>query len=237
MNNHIFIVVFSFLSVCALADVYVIPELPCQWTFIWNCSNTDGYNWHVVQQVNGDFMRMERITSAGHFWEESVFRSDLDNEHIIQFTRSSKGRSEQVASDATIKLYMRPMSFKNNELIFAYDTATNDTYYGRECTHYHNNDENSDFYVGLDGLPIGKVTNNHTDITYTNYTWQKTAPLSWFVFDRSVNFNDERIYTAPIESICTSVSSSSSSEPQSKSVPVDDGDPFIVVIETDPIDE
>ena len=210
MNNHL--VVLSFLSVCALAGVYYVPKLPCEWTLIWNCSNPQGETWHVVQQVNGDFVRMERIGLGASFWEESVFRSDLDDEHIMQFTESNEGHFEQIPLDSTVRLYKRPIYFNNDEMTFTYDTRTNDTYFGVECIRYHNNNDNADFYVGFDGLPSGWVTERST----VNFTWQKTAPLSWFVFDRSVTFNDERIYTAPNESICPQVSSSSSSlEPQS----------------------
>jgi len=215
------LVVLSFLFSCAFAAVYYIPELPCNWTLIWNCTNSNGHTWHVVQQVNGESMRMERANFDGSEWLESVIRSDLDSVPW-QFTESSAGHYEKIASSATVKLYKRPFDFNDVELVFAYDYETNDTYYGQECVRYHNSDKNKDFYVGFDGLPIGWVTPGKI---FINFTWYDTAPLSWFIFDRSVNFTDERIYTPPNETICPPESSSSFPNPSPSPEPPSSSEP------------
>jgi len=205
-------VVLSALIVSAFAGTYVVPELPCEWTLIWNVSNAQ-YSWYSVQQVNGRFMRLERVTAVSTDPVEIVLRSDLDDSLIKKFIVSSGSRSESSVTYDSVSHYYRPVDFNDQP----YDTVVYSSkkcgmYYGKECTIYHHVDaQDYDLYVDSNGLPIGRVTSS----SVTNFTWLWKADLSLFVFPQSISFSDDRIHTPPDESICQQ--GTSSAEGQSSS--------------------
>jgi len=201
-------VVFSAFVAGAFAFLYTIPELPCQWSLIWNASNDRGDVWHSVQQVNGRFLRIERVFGTGEEVQR-VYRSDFDESLIYKFENSYDLHEEVAVKYDSIRYMFRPIHFGDEEMQFEYDTNTTGTYYGVDCSVLHRVYDDAYYFVGFDNFPIGWRSTDNNQRIEVNFTWYEKAPLDWFVFPRSVIFNDDRIYTPPTESLCPQ----SSSEP------------------------
>ena len=200
-----FFVILSALIVSVFAGgTYVIPDLPCEWTLIWNASSPQ-YTWHFVQQVNGRFMRLERVASGGSRQEEIILRSDLDGSSIKMFRNYIGVPSEETVTYESVKHFYGPVDYDKNPLDLDYDTEKCGYYYGKECTIYHTDDDEFDHFVNSNGFLIGRRNYYKVEV---NFTWQWKADLSWFAFPRSVSFNDDRIYTPPTESTCQQGTSS-----------------------------
>jgi len=192
-----------FVSVLAESGTYVVPELPCEWTLIWNGTYMDR-TYYYVQQVNGRFARVDRVGANGNH-EEFVLRNDLNCSLVYKFGIYSGKASVESGSYDSMKKYCRPIMFGDASFDFNYSSKQDGSYYGKECSIYFSSTDSETVYVDPDGLPIGRRGQNKE----INYTWYWKADLSWFVFPHSVSFADDRIYTQPVESICQQSTSSS----------------------------
>jgi len=92
----------------------------------------------------------------------------------------------------------------------------NADWYGVKCQKYINGRGATDIVDYLyvkDGFPIGLQKNNKE----FNFTFSEGAVLNEFVFDRSIQFAEQRVYSPPNTTYCSSLSSSSSSQTTSSS--------------------
>ena len=207
---------FSFvllvLSASVLAVHYELPKLPCGWTFTMSLDD-DLKGYDVTIHVNGRFMNYTMTEPKDFYF--MIIRSDLgDSESTVkEFIHSDdEPNFTEVVEFDRLKEFYQPLLPKGDPFSFDFDHVVDSTFHGKKCKKYYNDPDNPNddiFYADLNGFPLGltDADSEHECLMSFDST---VPPLRLFAFDKSVEFEDTRIYTPPKQSICSTSSSSTS---------------------------
>ena len=202
-------ILFSLLCLCVFAYHYELPEFPCALTVLLD---TDGQYLRLRQAwyANGDLMRYVYAESFSELFDDTVFRSDLSED--VNGTRCVKVFTSSFEHHNMTRLVppdqAEAMFGLRKHFDMYFDSVTDTSYRGQKCKKYFNDTKYIALYVGSDGFPIGMESANQDH----NITFTRKAPLSLFVLNKTIYFDDDRIHTPPKESSCPPDSSSLSSK-------------------------
>ena len=194
---------------------YEMPKAPCAWTFIQEIQDKGRYR--MSKYVNGYHMIIVRESLEGPVQTKGVYRRDLvenasDEEFVKGFYYDGDRTDERYFGFDEVGVEYQPVGPDGLVYSFDFENVTDSEFQGKKCKKYINASDHLVLYADLDGYMMYFGFDDPTfQSDHINASFSKAIPpLSMFVFDKSVKFEDTRIYTPPKSTICPGQSSSSS---------------------------
>jgi len=229
------------LLVCLTVEAdqirYNHPVLPCAWTFTREILVVDtGEVFHLKTAVSGHHILETMEDSNGVLSYRYVFRDDMGttfpnvtgfyysrDENSDSRKRESETRWEVVNFEDVSMLIELTANIERTFENCTYDHVDDDEWYGIPAKHYYlepqkrgkREDGCVERFYAKDGFPIGGYYGGHE----FNASYKPVANLNDFVFPRDIVFAEERIYTPPTTTNCSSPSPQPQPQPTPESKP------------------